>query len=514
MPEIRLNREVVMKLSRFIRFFTVLSLIFFIISPLYSASKKKAKNKSKNKTEDAPSVETTSSESLENDSEKDSNVMDSSDIYKILTGSDAPENTEDKNLDNAAEPSDNSVDEASDTVKASSEKEKDSKKSKKKAKKKSEKEIQKEKNNFSGWVEPRGRSIEETFGSIKLRIRNRIGSFNLAIVDEEEKKTMSVLSTADEYTTSGFSIKIGKKIIELNKDSSVRKSAWKTDTGVALGYRIENLADIIVYFDVFASSPDYDTDSVKVTVKVSNMSKKKEYYAIKVLLDTILGETDRHHFYDSKNAPVKNEIAFRDVEDNKWFVSKNSSGALQIIVGGGDCTQVELVALANYSTLDIRNWEPDLLSYRAFDTVLAYNNSAVGITWPRHRLGAGEQFTEVFYMSTALGDRIPSGASFILGIEPEVKTEPVEEVQVEQIPDSEEPKVEEVQENTETPSTTIPPYVPFDVKTITKQQLSPEYIQKLLDKIAALEESDDSIDREELILLNSELDAILEALRL
>lgn len=395
----------------------------------------------------------------------------------------------------------------------------------KKTKKKSAKQIQLEKNNFSGWVEPRGRSLEEVYGSIKLRIRNKIGSFNVAIVDEEAKKSIPVLSTADEYTSSGFYLMVGKKIIELNSDSSVKRSAWKTDTGAALGYRIENVADVIIYFDVFASSEDYDIDSLKITAKVSNMSKKKEYYALKVVLDTILGETDRHHFYDSSKAPVKNEVAFRDFSENKWFVSKNSSGSLQIIFDGGECTKPELVALANYSTLAIRNWEPDLLSYRAFDTVLSYNNSAVGITWPRHRIGAEEQFSEVFYLSTALGERMPSGAAYVLGIEPEAEAQPVEVVpeivQKEEITKTETPvevKKDETpvvaEEKKEEPAGTIPPYVQFDVKTLTKEQLSPEYIQKLLDRIAALEESDDSIEREELLLLNAELDAILEALRL
>ncbi len=395
-------------------------------------------------------------------------------------------------------------------------------KKQKKTKKKSAKQIQREKNNFSGWVEPRGRSIDEVYGSIKLRIRNKIGSFNVAIVDEEAKKSISVLSTADEYTSSGFYLKVGKKIIELNSDSSVKRSAWKTDTGVAVGYRIENLADVIVYFDVFASSEDYDIDSLKVTVKVSNMSKKKEYYAVKVLLDTILGETDRHHFYDSNNVPVKNEVAFREFSENKWFVSKNSSGALQIIFDGGECTKPELVALANYSTLAARNWEPDLLSYRAFDTILSYNNSAVGITWPRHRIGAEEQFTEVFYLSTALGERMPSGAAYVLGIETEPEEQPVEIVQKEEEQQKTETTVEVkkeeapvvAEEKSEEPVSSVPLYVPFDVKTLTRQQLSPEYIQKLLDRIAVLEESDDSIDREELLLLNAELDAILEALRL
>ena len=474
-----------MKISRLIRFCVITALIVCISSPSYSASKKKAK---KAKNEEAV-VETTS---VTNEEEKEPAAEEA-----VNANEEAPAVT-----DAEAE-----TEAPAEAQPAASENKTETKK---KSKKKSEKEIQKERNNFSGWIDPKGRSIDEVYGSIKLRIRNKIGSFNIAIVDEEAKKTIPVLSTSDEYTTSGFYLKAGKKIIELNKDSSVRKSTWKTDNGAAVGYRIDDLADVIVYFDTFRSSEDFDVDSIKVTVKVTNMSKKKDYFAVKAILDTILGETDRHHFYDCKNMPVKNEVSYRELEDNYWFLSKNSSGSLQIILAGGECTKTDLVALANYSTLATKNWEPDLLSYRAFDTVLSYNNSAVGITWPRHRLGADEQFTEVFYISTALGDREPSGADFILGIESE--TESTEKKDSDKKEQTEEVKAEETKQEEQTSN--IPPYVPFDVKTITAQQLSPEYIQKLLNRIAALEESDESLDREELILLNAELDAILEALRL
>ena len=491
----RVSREVIMKKSRFIVFCTIFAFVFCLTSPAYSASKKKKAQKET----DTEAVEAKTEDTAEVKAE-DKN--ESEVVEKV-----EPE-AEDKTITETENKVESKTEDKAETEK-------------KKAKKKSAKQIQREKNNFSGWVEPRGRSIEEVYGSIKLRIRNRIGSFNVSMFDEESKKTVSALSTSDEYTTSGFYLKVGKKIVELNSDSGVRKSAWKTDTGAAIGYRIENLADVIVYFDVFASSEDYDMDSLKVTVKVTNMSKKKEYYAVKLLLDTILGETDRHHFYDSNNNPVKNEVAFREFDENKWFVSKNSSGSLQVIFDGGECTKPELVALANYSTLDTRNWEPDLLTYRAFDTVLSYNNSAIGITWPRHRLGADEQFTEVFYLSTAFGERKPSGAAYVLGIEPEQTAQPVEVVQAEPNPQKEE-KVEQekektpvnVEEKKEEPVSTLPPYVPFDVKTLTRQQLSPEYIQALLERIEALEESDESIDKEELVLLNAELDTILEALRL
>ena len=48
---------------------------------------------------------------------------------------------------------------------------------------------------------------------------------------------------------------------------------------------------------------------------------------------------------------------------------------------------------------------------------------------------------------------------------------------------------------------------------MSKEQLTPEYIQALLDRIAALEEDSPTLNRQELLQLNAELDAILNYLR-
>ena len=55
--------------------------------------------------------------------------------------------------------------------------------------------------------------------------------------------------------------------------------------------------------------------------------------------------------------------------------------------------------------------------------------------------------------------------------------------------------------------------VDFYIKNMTKEHLTPEYIQSLLDRIAALEEDSTTLNKQELLQLNAELDAILTYLR-
>ena len=55
--------------------------------------------------------------------------------------------------------------------------------------------------------------------------------------------------------------------------------------------------------------------------------------------------------------------------------------------------------------------------------------------------------------------------------------------------------------------------MPFDIETIGAEKLNYQYIQSLIDRINSLEGDDQNLDRNELLRLNAELDAILEKLR-
>ena len=80
---------------------------------------------------------------------------------------------------------------------------------------------------------------------------------------------------------------------------------------------------------------------------------------------------------------------------------------------GADTTPIELVALANYSTFQKNTWEPNMLSYRAFDNILSYNNSAVGVIWPEAKLSPGESSKNVFYIALATDGEKPAAEQFL-----------------------------------------------------------------------------------------------------
>ena len=396
------------------------------------------------------------------------------------------------------------------------------------------------KKNYTGWISSSMRPITNIYGNIKLYANPKKGTFAISVLNEDEK-AVNVMSSANEYTTSSFYLQAGKKLFKLCDDSSVVSAAKKTDKGLRLRYTIERNAVVIIDFECFSSIEGEAEDSIKVTAAIVSLAKKKTDFALKLLFDTVLGETDRHHFYDSEGLPVKGEVIYHSMEEEKYFTSKNAKGSLQMIFAGADATPVQSVILANFTTLDTKKWEPDMTNFRSFDTVLSYNNSAVGVFWPKTSLEPDSEKDFVFYLSMATGDAVPGGVNYIFA-----EKEQPEEGQTEQAVEQEQTEAQENVQNiqavkeepAQSPAPAKPvvekpveakpaeiPAEPEPVKVVTEEppaepaaasknenRLSYDYIQKLLDRIEQLEEGDPDLNKAEINALNAELDEILAIL--
>ena len=391
---------------------------------------------------------------------------------------------------------------------------------------------------FTGWIKSPKKNINERFGKIQLKIKSKAGSYTISVLNEKDKP-IPVLSAANEYITNAVFLKTSKKSYNLVTDNNVRSSARRTADGAVINYEIPSVAQVSLYFSCLSSQKKKDSDMVKVTATVKNISNRNDDFSIKAILDTVLGEAAAFHFYTWEDVPVKNEVLYRTLQNQKWFVSKNMNAAMQLFFTGADCTTPDLVALSNYSTLEKNSWEPDMLNYRVFDTVLSYNNSAVCAIWKPLKLAPGESGKIVYYMAFS-GDGTPAtGEKYVYSKEFEDKSaeesgddkknsvtplEVITPYSVEEASETITPGgVTEITEDTDRPADfstaanpTAPseiPNVDFYIKNMSKEQLTPEYIQSLLDRIAALEEDSSSLNRQELLQLNSELDAILTYLR-
>lgn len=400
-------------------------------------------------------------------------------------------------------------------------------------------------------------------GIINLYSNSKLGSFVISAENSEGKK-INLLSDILDGASNFFVLKAGNSVYRLGEYSKVKTSSKKEENGICITYEISKVAIVNVKMEFVSSLNEFgknlsnqeilelnDADMVKISVEVQNTGRKTSKMALKAVLDTILGESNRYHFYTYDNKPVLTEQIYRKFDENPYFVSKNSLASMQFIFYGGDITEPESVSLAGFSTLDSTKWEPYVNQSRTFDSLLSYNNSGIAITWPGVKTEVNKSFKVVFYVAAAVDSEDLKGDLYfpeyknnfeqnktenqnesktLIEIPSEPKTEIPEEnknsineksdepvvsfvVQPEQ--KNNQPVLEETQDvDVKEGKTDISdsPDVKFEVKKITPEQLSYDYIQELINKITALENSDDSISREEILAYNEELDAILESL--
>lgn len=374
---------------------------------------------------------------------------------------------------------------------------------------------------YTGWVEGTSKELSVRSGAVQIRVKPNLGTFNFSVLNENDKY-VPVLSTANEYASSGFFLKAGKKRYRLIADKSVRPAVAKLPGGFNITYFVAKTAEVSVNFETLRSNPESDVDMIKISAFMRNTGDRTDDYALRLVLDTILGESADYHFFGADSSPIKSEALYRSLKkDQRWVYSKNANGAMQVLFDGADITEPELVALANYSTLDKAAWEPDMKVFRTFDTVLSYKNSAIGINWPAVRLRPGQSASCVIYIALASDGNLPKGELFVDGdsgswgaadlelerefvAAAESTAENVQEGPVEiQMDEPAAPKAEfEVRRD-----------VPFTVNSISKEHLTLEYVQNLIDRISALEENSAAVNRREILQLNAELDAILSVLR-
>ena len=416
----------------------------------------------------------------------------------------------------------------------------------------------------------RAKNIDARVGNVRYKIRGSSGNLQM-IIYNSAGNPVSLFSSNDESTSSFYDLRIGKRIYRLNETAGVITGARKNDLGGQMVYIIPNKVRLFVKYEHVKNDSGANAEIIKVSAVVMNKGKKTETFALKSVLDTVLGEKTGPHFSTAAEEAIDTERQFRNMKDVKWILSSDKKVSLQFIVSGADVTEPEVISMSNKDFSALPNWISVINSERNFDSVISYNNSALSFVWSGVELEPGASHTFCYYMALTT-DSVPAdGEKFISWYEekyghetvnnkysikgfedayqraldkynagefkeayeivmdlwknPENRNERLEELKK---------AIEKVLEDSEVPENLydydedLPPGAmeddiqkqspvdnepKFDLNTLTSDQLDSKYIQGLLDRINSLENDDGKIDRNEILRLNAELDAIMEKLR-
>ena len=417
------------------------------------------------------------------------------------------------------------------------------------------------------------KNIDVRVGSVRYRLKGAGGNCQMTVYNSAEVP-VSLFASTDEFSTSFYDLKIGKRIYRLNETVGVVTGCRKNDRGGQLVYILPNKARLFVKYEKVDVPESITSEVIKVSAVVMNKGKKTDVFALKSVLDTVLGEKTGPHFSTSMEKEVNTERQYREMKDVKWIVSGDSKVSVQFILSGADVTEPEVVTACNKDFAMLSNWIPVINSERNFDSVISYNNSALSFVWHDVKLAPGEQHTFSYYMVISTDSKPAEGEDFVKWYEekhkngqeekkysvkdfedlytqayekytegeyeeayklvmklwenPENRNERARELkeaieaELGKKDEDEEPSVldnpydyeEDLPpdtDNEEQPEET--PEVKFDLNSITAEKLNPSYVQGLIERINSLEGGAENLDRAEILRLHAELDAIMEKLR-
>ena len=377
-------------------------------------------------------------------------------------------------------------------------------------------------------------------GIVRLDLFTEQGTFGIYAVtpDGPEK---SVLASRSVFSSSGFFLRTANSIFQLNKSGGIPSVCRVEDGKAEIDYSLRKgrvKADVKVSLSIENTVPGKDADMVKITVETVNTGSKRQTFALRGILDTVLGEQAYTDFSTAQIRHIDSELKFDSMLADKWILSKNAVNGMQILLAGRGITSPKSVILANRDIITAGDW--DGFYYRegrAYTSILSYQNSAVDLVWNDFVLSPGQKTAITFYIVLSIEGTEPAGLQFLNSLVEPVPLKTVEALVISpvQIPSLETEEVSEVKEvseesevldgdsepekDSESSKDSEPAEkkdveeVPFDVSTVKKEQLDPAYVQSLLDRINSLEDSDSSIDQANLLKLNAELDAIINAIR-
>ena len=97
-------------------------------------------------------------------------------------------------------------------------------------------------------------------GSLKILLHEYSGSFSLFIKNSKSGKFIPIIDSSNESATSGFYIKIGSKIVKLERFNGVKISADSTSNGGKLSYTVNNEIVVDINFSLFESEKNKGVD--------------------------------------------------------------------------------------------------------------------------------------------------------------------------------------------------------------------------------------------------------------
>lgn len=378
-------------------------------------------------------------------------------------------------------------------------------------------------------------TVEMISDPLKLVIYPKTGNFCLYRLKAEDVRIYEPLyDDRSQSSVNIYSLLFNGEIFHLNNKSGKKIIISQTKNKITIMFQISMDFLATQTFSFVPSKQRSTGKLLKVVTKIQNISGDIANIGLKALFDTSLGEKNLIPLYTDLRSEIGAELMLQPVlEKDSVVFSADRGYACLFFLRNEYMTTPTSVYVANWERLVTKKWLPPYISGRSFrkygsaDPGLLYvwseqkvpNEAALTVTncigFYDYR-NAAETVTAYSAYTQAAAEETTRTAGRPVGnlaVTPIYQNAPVNQP-ADAAPKTQVSAVSEPAAAEQTPAAQPAEQEPSEQPTKNEEPKKDyRYVQELLDKIAELEQSSDTLSMEEIKKLRTEVDEAIEAMQ-
>lgn len=337
-----------------------------------------------------------------------------------------------------------------------------------------------------------------------------------------------VIDTLDYANSSYIGIAVDKRFYNVHNTSGITYSYSNDGDTLTVNYQIKK--QILLSVEYTISSKNI----LSIKYHVKNIDSDAHSVMLKSVFDTIFEEFNGGFYSTESKKKIKSEYIISDFDRHQYIESSNKIVSIRFLLDENFSKYAykAVVAAKPYFESDI--FEGRFVEGRGFNTVLSYNNSAIGFFFKTLKLNAGEEKTfvqKILFSKTEFAfpddlDEEPEQNVFVDG-EPDSENEtqsavtkfvPVDNAAdykpdvPSAVEEDDEEETVDIQTEVKTPVSVSKPEQDNAVTEARRNALKKE-ASSLIDRIEKLDDDGANTDQAEVMRLQAQLDQILRQLK-
>lgn len=379
-------------------------------------------------------------------------------------------------------------------------------------------------------------TVEMISDPLKLVIYPKTGNFCLYRLKAEDVRIYEPLyDDRSQSSVNIYSLLFNGEIFHLNNKSGKKIIISQTKNKITIMFQISMDFLATQTFSFVPSKQRSTGKLLKVVTKIQNISGDIANIGLKALFDTSLGEKNLIPLYTDLRSEIGAELMLQPVlEKDSVVFSADRGYACLFFLRNEYMTTPTSVYVANWERLVTKKWLPPYISGRSFrkygsaDPGLLYvwseqkvpNEAALTVTncigFYDYRNAAETAVTAYSAYTQAAAEETTRTAGRPVGnlaVTPIYQNAPVNQP-ADAAPKTQVSAVSEPAAAEQTPAAQPAEQEPSVQPTKNEEPKKDyRYVQELLDKIAELEQSSDTLSMEEIKKLRTEVDEAIEAMQ-